>query len=248
MNSNITHPPSSPSIRPHFILADMFLITSILLGFVFCTSFICISVGYRSCRSVLTLLSANSCIAGFIFNGVQLSNALLLFRDDIHLSTSIENQYCVMRAYLMHVSGSLLYYSYCIQSISRLFFVVFYKHTFLLTYHIHFILIAIQWTLGLVLPLSMLTSGHTQYQTDTSQCFITIKNISQTLYGKKRMNSSIRSGFFCFLGMISMFLLPMTIISICYTHIICFVRSAVRRARKTNAMPIRRFNLTRDQG
>jgi hypothetical protein len=83
----------------------------------------------------------------------------------------------------MHVSGSLLYYSYCVQSISRLFFVVFYKHTFLLTYHVHFILIAIQWTVGLMLPMSILTSSHRQYQTDTSQCFITIKNVSQTLFG-----------------------------------------------------------------
>ena len=45
-----------------------------------------------------------------------------------------------------------------------------------------------------------------------------------------------------------MFVLPMTIISICYTHIVCFVRAAVRRARKTNAMPIRKFDLVRDQG
>ena len=45
-----------------------------------------------------------------------------------------------------------------------------------------------------------------------------------------------------------MFVLPMTIISICYTHIVCFVRAAVHRARKTNAMPIRKFNLIRDQG
>jgi hypothetical protein len=77
----------------------------------------------------------------------------------------------------MHVSGSLLYYSYCVQPISRLFFVVFYKHTFLLTYHLHFILIAIQWTLGLILHMSMLTSGHRQYQTETSQCFIIVKNV-----------------------------------------------------------------------
>jgi len=232
MNTNNTSSESSDSnIRPHFVILDMFLISSIFLGFIFCISFICISAGYRSCRSVLTLLSANSCVAGLIFNGVQLSNALLLFRDDIYLTTSNYNQYCEIRNYLMHVSGSLLYYSYCVQSISRLFFVVFYKHTFLLTYHVHFILIAIQWTLGLILPISILTSSHRQYQTETSQCFITIKNVSQTLY-----------------GMISMFLLPMTIISICYTHIICFVRTAVQRARRTNAMPIRKFNLIRDQG
>ncbi|CAF1143489.1 unnamed protein product [Rotaria magnacalcarata] len=218
-------------IRPHFIFFDMFLISSIFLGCIFCISFIYISVGYRSCHSVLTLLSANSCVAGLIFNCVQLSNALLLFRDDIYLSTSNQNQYCEIRNYLMHVSGSLLYYSYCIQSISRLCFVVFYKHSFLLSYHIHFILIAIQWTLGFLLPISILTSSHRQYQTETSQCFITIKNVSQILY-----------------GMISTFLLPITIISICYTHIICFVRAAVRRAKKTNALPARRFNLKRDQG
>ncbi len=184
MNTNSTSSPSSESnIRPYFILLDMFLISSIFLGFIFCVSFICISAGFRSCRSILTLLSANSCIAGLIFNGVQLINALLLFRDDIYLSTSNYNQYCEIRNYLMHVSGSLLYYSYCVQSISRLFFVVFYKHTFLLTYHVHFILIAIQWTVGLMLPMSILTSSHRQYQTDTSQCFITIKNVSQTLFG-----------------------------------------------------------------
>jgi len=112
-----------------------------------------------------------------------LINALFLIRDDIFLTKTNFNQFCEVRSYLMHVSGSLLYYSYCVQSISRLFFVVFYKHTFLLTYHIHFILIAIQWTLGLILPISMITSSHQQYQKDTSQCFITIKNVSQTLYG-----------------------------------------------------------------
>lgn len=248
---NTTDTPSYQSdftIRPHFILMDMFLISSIFLGFIFCVAFICISAGYRSCRSVLTLLSANSCVAGLIFNGVQLSNALLLFREDIHLGTTNYTQYCEVRNYLMHVSGSLLYYSYCVQSISRLFFVVFYKHTVLLTYHIHFILIAVQWTLGLMLPISMLTSGHKQYQTETSQCFITIKDVSQTLYGKGNGSCLclVEIGFG--LGMISMFLLPMTIIMICYTHIVCFVRAAVQRARKTNAMPIRKFNLKRDQG
>jgi hypothetical protein len=235
-------------IRPHFILLDMFLISSIFLGFMFSISFICISAVYRSCRSILTLLSANSCVAGFIFSAVQLINALLLFRDDIYLSTSNHNQYCEVRNYLMHVSGSLLYYSYCIQSISRLFFVVFYKHKFLLTYHIHFILIAIQWTLGLILPMSMLTSGHRQYQTETSQCFIIVKNVSQTLYGRKRKTNLFEKFDFDFVGMISMFVLPMTIISVCYTHIICFVRTAVQRARRTNALPIRKFNLIRHQG
>ena len=185
MNSNNASAERSvSSIRPHFILLDLFLVSSILLGMVFCLAFISISVGYRSCRSILSLLSANSCVAGLIFNGVQLINALLLFRDDIHQSRLFDNQYCAVRGYLMHVSGSLLYYSYCVQAVSRLFFVVFYKHTVLLTYHIHFVLIAIQWTLGLMLPVSMLTSDHIQYQTETSQCFITIKNVSQTLYGK----------------------------------------------------------------
>ena len=185
MNShNLSSDAAGFRIRPHFILFDLFFVGSILLGMVFCLAFICISVGYRSCRSILSLLSANSCVAGLIFNGVQLSNALLLFRDDINLSHSLDNQYCAVRGYLMHVSGSLLYYSYCVQAVSRLFFVVFYKHTFLLTYHIHFVLIAIQWTLGLMLPVSMLTSDHIQYQTETSQCFITLKNVSQTLYGK----------------------------------------------------------------
>ena len=249
--SKVSPSTSEPMIRPYYILLDMFLISSIFLGFIFCVSFICISAGFRACRSILTLLSANSCIAGLIFNGVQLINALLLFRDDIYITTSNYNQYCEIRNYLMHVSGSLLYYSYCVQSISRLFFVVFYKHTFLLTYHVHFILIAIQWTLGLILPMSILTSSHRQYQTETSQCFITIKNVSQTLFGKREreiLNFAFKKSFVLFLGMISMFVLPMTIISICYTHIICFVRTAVRRARKANAMPIRRFNLIRDQG
>lgn len=173
-----------PNIRPHLIVFDLFLLSSILLGFIFCLSFICITAVYRSCRSVLTLLSANSCIAGLIFNGVQLINAVLLIREDIDLSTSNSNQYCEVRNYLMHVSGSLLYYSYCVQSISRLFFVVFYKHSFLLTYHVHFILIAIQWSLGLMLPMSILTSSHQQYQTETTECFIIIRNVSQTLFGE----------------------------------------------------------------
>ena len=185
MDSNSTSSlPSESTIRLHFVLLDMFLIGSIILGFIFCIAFICISAGYRSCRSVLTLLSANSCVAGLIFNGVQLLNALLLFRDDIYLSTVNNNQYCEVRTYLMHVSGSLLYYSYCVQSISRLFFVVFYRRRFLLSYHVHFILIAIQWSLGLMLPMSILTSSHRQYQTETSQCFITIQNISQTVFGE----------------------------------------------------------------
>ena len=198
MNSNSTAS-SEIQIRPYFIVLDIFLIGSILLGFVFCISFISISVSFRSCRSILTLLSANSCIAGLIFNSVQLINSLFLFRDDISSTRSHFNQYCEVRNYLMHVSGSLLYYSYCIQSISRLFFVVFYKRTFLLTYHVHFLLIAIQWTLGLMLPMSILTSSHRQYQTETSQCFITVKNVSQTLFGEKERERFSLQGFafFC---------------------------------------------------
>ena len=180
-------PSSARSISPYFILLDLFLFSSTLLGILFSLTFICISASFRSCRSVLNLLSANSCVAGLIFNGVQLSNALFLFRDDISLPSSFDSQFCAMRNYLMHVSGSLLYYSYCVQAISRLFFVVFHKHRCLLTYDVHFFLIAIQWTIALMLPLSMLTSDHIQYQTETSQCFITIKNVSQTLYGRTSM-------------------------------------------------------------
>lgn len=51
-----------------------------------------------------------------------------------------------------------------------------------------------------------------------------------------------------YLGMISMFVLPMTVIFLCYTHIICFVRTAVRRAKRANALPVRKFNLIRHQG
>ncbi|CAF1670090.1 unnamed protein product, partial [Didymodactylos carnosus] len=152
-----------------------------ILGFVFCISFILIAALHRSCRSVLALLSSNSCLAGLIFSSVQLSNAILLLREDI-LLTPVRSHYCQVRSYLMYVSGSLLYYSYSAQSISRLFYVVFYKQKFLLTYRVHYGLIAIQWILGFLLPLSILTTGRVQYQLETSQCFIKIRNVSQTLY------------------------------------------------------------------
>lgn len=193
--SNVTSINSLHSIRVSLVIVDSLLLFSIVIGFVFCISFICISIGFRSCRSVLTLLSANSCVAGLIFNSVQLSNTLLLLRDDIHLTSSLDNQYCAIRSYSMHVSGSLLYYSFCVQAISRLFFVVFYKYTFLLTYHIHFILIAIQWTLSLLLPFSLLTSEDVQYQVETSQCFIKMKNVSQTLYGNIEYFQALKNEF-----------------------------------------------------
>lgn len=113
------------------------------------------------------------------------------------------------------VSCTSLPYSHSIHAVSRLFFVVFYKHKYLLTWHTHWILIIINWFLGILLPIEpFFIPGGYIYENESRLCTCTTKKVSTAMY-----------------GITTAFLIPFTIVTIIYTTLIYRAHRSTRRVR-----------------
>lgn len=81
---------------------------------------------------------------------------------------------CRFRGYLGYVSLNLVLLSYVMQSISRLFWTVFYKYRVLLTDRSHRYLIVIQYLMSFLLPISTLITNHITNR-PLRMCFVPIR-------------------------------------------------------------------------
>ena len=97
------------------------------------------------------LLICNTCLCNLSYAMMATINSLIFYIQSISSDWS-----CRIRGYLSYVCLNLVIYSYTIQAISRLFWTVFYRHQYLLTYTCHLRLIIIQISLAFLLPLPSL--------------------------------------------------------------------------------------------
>lgn len=104
-----------------------------------------IVITHKTHRTITNLLHCNTSITIFIY----FVNNLIVSTYGLREEWASNQLLCFARAYSFTVSCFSISYSYFIQELSRLLFAVFYKHRFLLTCQIHWVLILFNWIIGL---------------------------------------------------------------------------------------------------
>jgi hypothetical protein len=131
----------------------------------------------------------------------------------LHQDWQYNQPACVFRAYCSLILCTALCYSYSIQAISRLFFAVLYKHRYLLTWRTHWILIIINWTVSIIIPIRPLFyQNGFGLEVESRSCVITPKIVSISMYVVSIV-----------------FLIPLNVVTIVYGLILHRARQSTRR-------------------
>jgi len=198
------------------MLSDVFFtiifslsIASQIIGLILCFLTILIVSTHRECHNFTNVLTCNTCVAVgllFIFGITDSYYAL-------HQDWQYNQPACIFRAYCTLALCTALCYSYSIQAISRLFFAVLYKHRYLLTWRTHWILIIINWTVSIIIPIRPLfyPNGF-RLEVESRICVVTPKIVSISMY-----------------VVAIIFLIPLNVVTIVYGLILHRVRQSSRR-------------------
>lgn len=126
---------------------------------------------------------------------------------DTHVNVTFDGWWCYARAYLIHVSIALLFHSYLVQAIFRLFRVVFYRKKYLQTLRIMFRLVLVQWLTDFIsiLPFSLWHRFH--YISKHHFCEILLQDV---------LGMTVMSGI--------TYSLPMTLMGLLYAYIIYYMK------------------------
>ncbi|UJR29748.1 hypothetical protein I4U23_017296 [Adineta vaga] len=100
----------------------------------------------NQCHTITNMITSNTIILTMIYSIVQLSTDIYGIQD----TWFIHQPLCIFRSYCYTVVCISVPISYLIQSISRLFFSIFYKHKYLLTYRTHIYLIILNYLIALL--------------------------------------------------------------------------------------------------
>lgn len=114
-------------------------IASAIIGLTLCLLIIMIVLTHRECHNFTNVLTCNTCVVVVLYFIFQIVTSIFALRQ----YWQYHQPACVFRAYCSLALCATLCYSYSIQAISRLFFAIFYKHRFLLTWRTHWLLIIV---------------------------------------------------------------------------------------------------------
>ena len=95
---------------------------------------------------------------------------------DLHANVSFDDEWCQVRAYLLHSGLGLLYHSYLLQAMFRFFRVVLFRHKRLQTFRFTFLLVCIQGFMNFALMIPVLRLHHFQYVPHYYYCEILLSN------------------------------------------------------------------------
>ena len=101
---------------------------------------------------------------------------------DLHPFVSINNPWCQLRTYFVNISFCSLYYSCVLQSIFRLFRIVFYNIKILQSSYFFLLTIVIQWFISFVLISINLVNNDYQHLPFIYRCWITFENTHGLLF------------------------------------------------------------------
>jgi hypothetical protein len=198
------------------MLSDLFFtiifslsIASQIIGLILCFLIIAIVSTHRECHNFTNVLTCNTCVAVGLLFIFGITDSYYALRENWQTNQPA----CVFRAYCTLALCTALCYSYSIQAISRLFFAVLYKHRYLLTWRTHWILIIINWTLSIIIPIRpFFYPNGFRFEVESRSCVVTSKVVSISMY---------------VVGII--FLIPLNVVTIVYGLILHRARQSTRR-------------------
>jgi hypothetical protein len=184
-----------------FIITSTIFIILIIITIIF-SSVIIVVIIYNwknQSRTVTNLLLCNSCVA-LLYHSIATTIEISFLSTTYYWTTNL----CKLRAFIYFNSCSTIAYSYLIQSISRYFITILYKHKILLTFHINWILIIFNWIISGILAGCMFISPLAyQYESESRMCLLTSKIFVSS-----------------FIGIAIAFCIPFTTVILLYTLIL----------------------------
>ncbi|CAM4919056.1 unnamed protein product [Rotaria socialis] len=135
---------------------------------------------HKPCYTVTNLLACNTNVFVATFQLNSLIGSVYGF-----YSTSSEYQpVCIFRAVRCRTSITGTCYSYALQSIWRLYFAVFYKYKYLVTFRVHWYMIASSWIISIgILAVSLASPGLLGLDKKVRLSTINVKLLRLTLFG-----------------------------------------------------------------
>jgi hypothetical protein len=192
-----------------FTINFSFGITTSIIGIIFSFLIFFVIIFDRHSHTINNLLICDISITGVIYFSFYLIGCVYGLREDWYYNQPL----CSFRGYILIVSVTGASYSFLIQSISRLFFSVYYKYKFLLIWRTHWILIILKWFLSFLIPLQpFFIEGGYMLMEEYRMCGISIKILSIIIYSN-----------------ITSFVFPATIVIMIYSKILYQVRQSTRR-------------------
>ena len=184
------------------------IVLTSLISLTFSLIIIFAVVANRRCHCVSNLLICHT-------SSIITLYALLFFwmtAEGFKEESALNQSACVFRGYAFAVLSATTCYSYTAQALSRLFFVIFSKHRFLLKYRVHFGLIAGTWLVSILVPIEPLFYNGYQYEKESRLCIITSKQFYTSFY-----------------TIIMIFMFPVNVIIVIYGIILKHIRNSAHR-------------------
>lgn len=198
------------------MLPNLFYIICFSISII--ASSVCISIGvamiaviisHRQCRTINNMMLCNIAATTILYSILQIISAGFALQKDCLTYQPA----CFFRAYLYNAVCTAVCVSYTIQSISRLFFTLFYKHRRLLTWRIHWYLISITYVATFILPIpaTSIQDGF-GFEIESRLCTLSTTTLSSSL-----------------LGATTAYVIPITTAILIYTIILSYIRKSTRR-------------------
>ena len=183
------------------LLASIVFLTSLLL--------LCLIIYHRQRFPINTpmFLICNTSVS-IIFVSICLIDMYARYvYAELNINVIFDDWWCYLRAYFIHVSVWLLFYSYVLQAIFRFFRVIFYQRKQWQTRRFMLRFVVIQWLIGFLCILPFLLLNYFQYIPDYYYCELLFTDIKGLVV----------------IGVIT-YNIPMLIMTLLYTYILHFMK------------------------
>jgi hypothetical protein len=150
-NSLNTREPSIIYLKISFILLGIMQLISIILSSILIITIIL----HRNLRTIPNLLTANSSFA-ILFYALTIIAQLIV---GLGSKNRGKESSCIFLSYITCIGADVICYSYLVTAISQFFFNILYRRKYLLTFHIHWIIILLSWCISSLLPLLLYFPG-----------------------------------------------------------------------------------------
>ena len=148
------------------------------------------------------------------------------FYGDLYINVSLENRWCHIRPYFLLIAFSGIYHSYVLQACFRFVRIVFYRWKRWQERRFICGLIIVQWLVTVLLNFPLILGRHVQYLPDFYHCQIPFTDLQGSIFIA-----------------LSLYFVPVLIISTLYVCIIRLTTRAARLIRQRDTIVLRRIIL-----
>lgn len=194
------------------VVAPLSIFFALIAAILSCLIGILISLT-RQLHTAYYLLVSNTCLASILFCVAQCNNYIYL----LLITWDKSDQSCRWRGYFGYMSASAVTYSYLLQAMSRLFFIVLStKYRWLISFKTHLWLISIGWAIVFLVPLPSLLTKDIYFR-EGILCWVPKTAMSHVAY-----------------GVVTYYLIPISLIIIIYLYIYMKIRHSANNVRRRN--------------